>query len=454
MVLEPHQKHILRAMTARDEAGRFKYRIWIYSTPKKSGKSEIGGLVGAWASIIQGPYNEVYFAANSRDQATTRTFAAATRCFMANDMLRDKLQVRIQKNEIHIDYNHSFIKAASSEYSTAAGVNPGMVIWDELWAFNTEQDERLWSELAPSPARPDSITVVVTYAGFENESKLLWDLYLKGVGKDEHKKGQAKRLFEDLPVWTNGPVFCYWDHIARMSWHTKEWLTGERMRCPGEATWKRQYENRWVTAVNAFIAPEHWDAIEDPTLKELPPFRNLAIAVGVDVGTKDDSAAVEAVYRDPETTELRLARHQIWIPPEGGVLDLEETVESFILELFAGYDIKGVWYDPSQMVRSAQTLAKQGVNMVEFPQTEANLTEATKALFRAIRHKLFRAYPAPDLREHVVNAMTVEGPRGIRLTKQKQDKKIDGCVALSFAIYGLEADLEDAGEISFATLPT
>lgn len=453
MVLEPHQIDILRAMTEKDEAGRFKYRIWIYSTPKKSGKSEIGGLIGAWAALTMGAYNEVYFAANSRDQATTRAFAVAGRSFLSEHSLRSKYQIRLYKNEIYIDHNHSFIKAASAEYSTAAGVNPGMVVWDELWAFTTDDDERLWQELAPTPTRPDSVTVVVTYAGFENESKLLWDLYLKGVGPDEHKKGQGTRLFTDLPVWTNGPIFCYWDHEARMSWHTEEWLKDERIRCPGEATWLRQYENRWVTSINAFISPEHWDAIEDTALKELLANRGFEIAVGADIGTKDDSASVQAVYRDPDTGLIRLARYQIWIPPEGGVLDLEETVESFILELAEGYDVKGVWYDPSQMVRSAQTLTKKGVNMVEFPQTEVNLSESTKALYRVIRHKLFRAYPAPDLREHVVNAVTVEGARGLRLAKHKQDKKVDGCVALSFAIYGLEAELEDVADFGFASAP-
>jgi phage terminase large subunit-like protein len=45
-----------------------------------------------------------------------------------------------------------------------------------------------------------------------------------------------------------------------------------------------------------------------------------------------------------------------------------------------------------------------------------------------------RLYNAPDLREHVLNAVSVETPRGIRLSKQKTSRKIDGAVALSFAV--------------------
>jgi phage terminase large subunit-like protein len=43
-------------------------------------------------------------------------------------------------------------------------------------------------------------------------------------------------------------------------------------------------------------------------------------------------------------------------------------------------------------------------------------------------------YNAPDLREHVLNTVSVETPRGIRLSKQKTSNKIDGAVALSFAV--------------------
>lgn len=45
-----------------------------------------------------------------------------------------------------------------------------------------------------------------------------------------------------------------------------------------------------------------------------------------------------------------------------------------------------------------------------------------------------RLYKTPDLREHVLNAVSIETSRGIRLTKEKQSAKIDGCVALSFAV--------------------
>lgn len=64
----------------------------------------------------------------------------------------------------------------------------------------------------------------------------------------------------------------------------------------------------------------------------------------------------------------------------------------------------------------------------------STLTEATEALYSVLTTKGIRLYKAPDLREHVLNAVSVETPRGIRLSKQKTSNKIHEAVALSFAV--------------------
>ncbi len=50
-------------------------------------------------------------------------------------------------------------------------------------------------------------------------------------------------------------------------------------------------------------------------------------------------------------------------------MDLEESMEAYIKMLSRNYDIAEVRYDPFQFHRSASTLAKDGINMVEWPQT-------------------------------------------------------------------------------------
>ena len=86
------------------------------------------------------------------------------------------------------------------------------------------------------------------------------------------------------------------------------------------------------------------------------------------------------------------------------------------------------------MARSVQTLVAAGLPVEEYNQTQNNLTEATETLWSTLTNRNIRLYNAPDLRQHVLNAVSVETPREIRLAKQKTSNKIDGCVALSFAV--------------------
>jgi hypothetical protein len=48
-----------------------------------------------------------------------------------------------------------------------------------------------------------------------------------------------------------------------------------------------------------------------------------------------------------------------------------------------------------------------------------------EALYSVLTTNGIRLYNAPDLRQHVLNAVSIETPRGIRLSKQKTSNKID-----------------------------
>jgi hypothetical protein len=85
------------------------------------------------------------------------------------------------------------------------------------------------------------------------------------------------------------------------------------------------------------------------------------------------------------------------------------------------------------MVASAQRLTREGVPMVEYPQTVPNLTDSSQNLFDLIRGRNLRVYPAEDIRRAVAQAIAIEGPRGWRIAKSQQSHKIDVVVALAMA---------------------
>jgi hypothetical protein len=162
--------------------------------------------------------------------------------------------------------------------------------------------------------------------------------------------------------------------------------------------------------------------------------RHLSLSIGVDAATKGDCAAVVAVAKDRDTGRLRLVQHRIWTPRQGEPLDLEETIEEYLLELRRRrFHIHRVLFDPYQMARSAVTLRRAGLPMEEYPQTSGNLTAAGQNLFELVRGRNLVMYPDEELRRHALNAVAVDTGRGWRLAKEKSSRKIDGVVALSFA---------------------
>src|SRR5215813_1894256 len=90
------------------------------------------------------------------------------------------------------------------------------------------------------------------------------------------------------------------------------------------------------------------------------------------------------------------------------------------------------------MHRTITILEQAGIPIEAFPQTLPNLTLATESLYSRLSNRRLRFYPAPDLRTHILNAASVETSRGLRLSKEKQSLKIDGAVALSFAVVAAE----------------
>jgi phage terminase large subunit-like protein len=114
-------------------------------------------------------------------------------------------------------------------------------------------------------------------------------------------------------------------------------------------------------------------------------------------------------------------------------LDFEQTVEDTLLALHQRFNLQEARYDPYQMQASAQRLAKEGVNIVEFPQSVPNLTEASQNLYELIKGTNLQVYPDAAARLAISRAVAVEGSRGWKIAKEKQSHKIDFVVALAMA---------------------
>jgi phage terminase large subunit-like protein len=424
-----HQREILRLAFAFDSDGRLPYDTIIYSCPKKSGKTTLNAAVTLWWAFTQEAPNEILIIANDLEQAQGRVFKAIAGIIQHNPELARSAEV--QAKQIILS-NGTTIIALASEYAGAAGSNHGLTSWDELWGYSSESSRRLWEELTPVPTRKNSIRFITTYAGWENESALLSDLYKQGVGKDEYHEGRGERIHPNLPIYINkeSRLFVYWDHEPRMPWQTKAYYDSQR-RTLRPGTYLRLHENRWATAESTFITPELWDPCVDPGLSPLLPTNEHQIFVGVDAGIKHDNAAVVAVRWDDD--KLALVSHRIWRPTPTEPLDLEGTIEEHLRELHDRYSVAEILCDPYQLHRSITTLQGAGLPIKEFPQSTVNTTRMGQVLFDLLNGKNLRIYSAGDLRQQALNTVAIEGSRGFRIAKEKTSKKIDAIVALAMA---------------------
>ena len=425
---EPHQRRILdHCFSFRD--GRLPYSVIVYSCPKKSGKTEINAIVQAFfAYNIEAP-NEIITAANKREQAVSRAFRRLKTFIERNPFLLNEA-ASMTGNQITLK-NGTTVLAIPNDASGEAGSNHGLTCWDEIWGFTSERNRRLWDELCPVPTRKVSIRFVSTYAGFTGESTLLEELYgTVFTDAGELRPGVTRPLGEDLPCYAVGDLFMYWDHEARMPWQTAAYYESQARQLRPN-TYQRLHKNRWTSSESGLFDMDRWDACTVASHSPPLPDKRISLFVGVDASTKKDRAAVVSVYR--EGGKVRLGPKRYWQPTKEEPLDLENTMENFLIELHRGYRLLRVNFDTYQFHRSATTLTKKGLPMQEYPQTVPGLTEMGQNLYDLVQNGNLVLYPDKDLRHEATCALGRETARGIRIAKESTTAKIDQIVALAMA---------------------
>lgn len=357
--------------------GHFPFRTVLYSTPKKRGKSTVAAAVGRYVAETQTRLGEVYHCANDLDQAKERSFKFISDsirltpgCIQRGGEWILPERWVVQKTRMECLESGTIIKAVSTDARGEAGGNPDLTIWTELWGFTHRDDILFWEEMKPVPAKADSMRWVETYAGYENESELLQELYELGL---EGRQLTADDLVEalncpqdafaeaaddpdkPLPIWVNeaAGLLMYWDSgldARRLLPHEEPDISAayyreeEKKNTPAE--YRRHHLNEWVGAESDFIPMPLWDSCAEPwnpgTERGLPPFRPgdpTKTVLGVDAATTGDCFAIVAVTRHPDPQrhdEVAVRALRKWNPKEeGGIIDYWEP-ENFIRALCKG----------------------------------------------------------------------------------------------------------------------
>lgn len=468
---------------------------YLYSAPKKSGKTANAGVCARFTGETSGNNAEVYFIANDKEQAKDRAYVSAVNSIektpgfqLGKRELPGKWRI-VEKRATHLPTG-SYMQALAADYEGVSGSNPNATFWTELWAFVSERFTRLWDELTPVPTRERSFRFVETYAGFIDESILLYSLYRRSVkGGDRLTRDDLAPYAEpgtdpwpypdDPPFYINkaAGTLAYWDD-GKLAQQRMPWQTSPRGRAyyreqeetERTESYQRLHLNQWVSRVQTFIQPAQWQACVTTPVAELPP--DWPVVVAVDGSINSDCTAVVGVAREPykddegklkaKDTEVRMVFAHVWTPPKRGVIDLRD-VEHYLRAICGRPDtIPELDADGAPLRLRYATLVKHNVVEVTYDQFQlhqmmTNLTTdmivwckvfgqaspreiADKNLYDLIMNrKIFHRNEFDP--EFMSNAAAYEIPESnknqnrLRIVKKAPDAKVDPVVCLSMAAF-------------------
>lgn len=458
--LEPWQEAFIRNILALNRSGRRKVQRALLGIARKNGKTElIAALAIALMICDREPGGEIVGAASKRDQARLLLEAAKRMVWYSKingRALSDFIVVR--RDGLYFAEMDTYYRIVSADGEKEHGLNPSIVIFDELHAQGQRRD--LWDALVTAQgAREDPMMISITTAGPEPRG-ICWDEYEyarkinNGTISDptflaEWYEADRELEVDDPKAWAQAnpgyPTFVQADFLKRQA---KDVLAG---KLP-EYTFRRLHLNQWTNALERWLPRASWEA--GSAYPEIP--EGATITIGLDAALKRDSYGVAIVYKAPgwvETEEglsipadIAHVRVKAFVPENEGEYINQEDVRTYLLGLSQLYRIEKLVYDPAYMQLMAEQLADAGMVIEPYPQSPEKMGFATETFQRLVLDSRLVHGNDRTLNEQLAAVGVRETDRAVRISKGKSGARIDVVVALVMALaeaFGGEAPQED-----------
>lgn len=426
LVFTEWQQWLLRALLERTPSGRLRYKRALIGLPRKQGKSLLGSALALYGLLAGEAGAEVYSAAGDRQQARI-VFEEAKYQIQQSPSLMS--ECKIYRDAIEVPATHAVYRVLSSDGKLAQGLNPSLVVFDEL---HVQRNDDLWDALTMgSGARLDPLVVAITTAGFDLES-LCGRLYQYG------KRVAAGEEPDDYYG------FWWWEADSDCDINDeKQWrkanpnlalglLDTEDMRVSAmqssEASMRRFRLNQWTRAQESWLPMGAWENCNDPTAAQVNAYDPCW--VGIDMALKHDSIGI--VIAQPHD-DGRIAVQAKIFHPDQDAIDIH-AIEEHLRYLHNEYEVQEFAYDPAFFQRSAEALFDDGLPMVEFPQSSQRMIPACGTTYELIVGRKIAHNGSPMFTDQVLSAAQRMTENGWRLSKGKSRRKIDACIAMCMAV--------------------
>ena len=468
--LLPWQKDVISQVYGTVKPnGLRQYRYAYLEIPKKNGKTELIASLAIDHCLNDAPSGQIYCCAADREQASL-VFNAAVQKIQQDRCLSRIFKIVESKKQFFNTETKTFVKVLSAEAYSKHGLNPTVVIFDELHAL---QKRDLWDVMTfgTGAAREEQLVWVITTAGDDPDHK--------SIGWEQHDYASKVRDGEiEDPTWfvriygapEDADIFdeAVWfaanpslgttislDNVRAEALAAKNSESAERL-----FRWLRL--NQWVSLKRVGWLPiTLWDKTQADFDRE--SLRGRPCYLGLDLSSTTDLTAIAALFppRDGETLwrffieafipELNMkereARDHVpfrqWVDhgfvraTPGDSIDYG-SIAARLGMMVREFDVKHICADPWR-VEALEAHMDEAVSdkVVRIPQTIEGMSPAMKEIERMMRGGEIVHGANPCGRWAFGNVIvSMDGNENLKPNKARSLERIDPIVALINAMAG------------------
>ena len=450
------------------EKGLRQYQYSYLEVPKKNGKTELVAAIAIYHLECDPPGGQIYCCAAEKAQAGL-TYNAAKQMIEQDESLSDHLKVIDSKKEIHNLETKTFIKVLSAEAYSKHGLNPTVVIFDELHA---QPSRELWDVMTfgAGSARKEPLWWVITTAGDDPDKLSIgWEIHEKALrisdGRRIDKKWFVKiyGAVEDANIYDEKVWYdCNPSLGVSISIDTLRSEAEDAKDSPySEKLFRWLRLNQWVSLKRtSWIPLNYWDMASGEWA--LSDMTGMYFYCGLDLSSTTDLTAIALLfppqrgldewrvcfkaYIPMDNINDRVRRdkvpYDLWVKSghltatDGNAVDYE-VIKLQILLLKEQFKLKWLCADKWQSEMMRQELRKKGVRSLVIEQTMAGMTSGMKEFERLLRGGELTHDKNPVARWCFGNVSTAtDGNENIKPMKNKSIERIDLMVALIDAMAG------------------